>query len=230
MRKKQICASCEESIGENTTYYGEPKTHYEGKPLCESCFYDGDPLATIFYGKDLEPHYITQARNETEGDYQANWHSTDPWRGYYELSSEKYMNIFSDSILAGYKSEEMLKTLNDKLIEDFDKRQVDYTRSFTRTSNVFSTGYDIWVRKEPEQILIGHLVLGKIKKEVDFENPPYSTGIIMDREGLGKLQTLFKGKYELHSDNDLRKLVGERGEKLLAELQELYSNGDAHRD
>jgi hypothetical protein len=170
MTKKQICASCEEPVGDDA-YFGEIKTHYEGKPLCESCFYDGDPLATIFYGKDMEPHYITQARNETEGDYQANWHSTDPWRGYYELSSEKYMNIFSDSILAGHESEEMLKTLNDKLMEDFDNRQVDYTRSFTRTSNVFSTGYDIWVRKQPEQILIAHFSLERIKKEVDYENP-----------------------------------------------------------
>jgi hypothetical protein len=230
MKENQVCVSCEEPLREETVYFGEPKTHYEGKPLCESCFYDIEPLTTVFYGKDKEPHLITLARNETDGDFTAGWYSTDPWRGYYVLSSDKYTSVFSDAILADHESEAMLKELNDKGMDDFDKRKIEYARSFSRTSNVFSTGYDIWVSKEPEQILIAHLALERIKKEVDFSNPLYSTGIIMDREALGKLRTFFKGKYELHNDNDLMKLINKRGEELLAELQELYSKGDSHRD
>lgn len=78
-------------------------------------------------------------------------------------------------------------------MDEFDSRRIEYARSFARTSNVFSTGYDLWVRKEPEQILIASLTLEHIKKEVDFSNPLYSTGILMDRESLNKLRSLLKG-------------------------------------
>lgn len=231
MVQNQICSCCEEPLPDkHSIYLGEPKTHYEGKTLCESCFYDSDPIATILYGRGTEPKHITLARNETDGDYRADWHSTDPWRGHYELSSDKYAKIFSDAILAGHESEAMLKELNDKAMDEFDSRRIEYARSFARTSNVFSTGYDLWVRKELEQILIAHLTLQHIKKEVDFDNPLYSTGIVMDRESLGKLQKLFQGKYELRSDHDLMKLMGERGEELLNEVQKMYQQGETHGD
>lgn len=191
MVKNHVCSSCEEPIpNKNQAYLGEPKTHYEGKPLCESCYYEGDPIATIFYGKDKEPHYITLARNETDGDYRANWHSTDPWRGYYELTSDKYVSVFSDAILAYHESEAMLMKFYDKAMDEFDTRRIEYARSFTRMSNVFSTGFGIWIRKQSEQILIAHLTIERIKKEIDFANPRYSTGIVMEREAFSKLQGL----------------------------------------
>jgi hypothetical protein len=231
MVKHRTCACCDEQIPDkHQVYTGEPKTHYEGKTLCESCFYDSDPIATIFYGRDTEPRHITMARNETRGDYKADWHSTDPWRGYYQLSSDKYTRIFSDAILSYHESEAMLKELDDKAMSEFDSRNIEYTRAFLRTSNVFSTGYDIWVRKQPEQIFIAHFTIQKIKKEVNFDNPLYSTGILMGREEFGKLQRLLKGKYELEIDRDLMKLMNERGGELLDEIQKLYQEGGAHGD
>ena len=208
-------------------HVGDPNTKYEGKTICESCYYESEPVATIFYGRDKESHVITSTRNETDGDYKANWHSTDPWRGYFELSSAKYANIFSDAILAYHESEGMLEKLNDRALDEFDSRKIEYARSFTRTSNVFSTGYDIWVRKQPEQIIIAHLSLEQIKREVDYGNPLYSTGIVMDREAFGKLQGLLKGKYEISSDRDLMNLAAERGEELLNYMQSMYQRGGA---
>jgi hypothetical protein len=229
MGKNHVCASCEEPIrGKDSIYRGESNTLFEGKPLCETCFYDSEPIATIFYGRDKEPHHITLARNETEGDYKATWHSTDPWRGYFELSSTKYATVFSDAILAYHESEGMLEKLNDRALDEFDSRKIEYARSFARTSNVFSTGYDIWVRKQPEQIVIAHLTLEQIKKEVDYGNPLYSTGIVMDREAFGKLQGLLKGKYEISNDRDLMNLAAEQGEELLNYVQSMYQHGDGH--
>jgi hypothetical protein len=45
--------------------------------------------ATVFYGRDGTPYTISHTRNETEGDFRVKWHSTDPWRGYYETKSDK---------------------------------------------------------------------------------------------------------------------------------------------
>ena len=41
-----VCALCEEEIGTDAlVHYGDEKTYYEGKPLCETCYFaTGDPF------------------------------------------------------------------------------------------------------------------------------------------------------------------------------------------
>jgi hypothetical protein len=159
MAKRIICASCGKPIIKNELYCGEEATYFEKKPLCEACFYEDEPVVTLYRGKNKEPYHITQTRNDTGGEFRALWHSSDPWRGRYQITSKSYGLVFSDAILSYHESESMLKELNDKAVEKLSKANIDFYRAFLRTSNLFCTDYDIWVKKDPAQILPAHLIL-----------------------------------------------------------------------
>ena len=222
-KKETICASCDEKIRDRDgVYFGDAATHYEGKPLCETCYSEDEPIATVYYRDEEEPRFITHARNDTEGDFKATWHSTDPWRGYFEVESERYAKVFSDTILSYHESEAMLKELNDQVMEKYKDAGIDFARVFPRTSNLFATGYDIWVDRDFEKLFIAHAMLEQVKREVGFNNPLYSTGILFDRETLGKLQSILGDKYKIEKDSDVMKLVEEKGEGLLDEIKAHY--------
>jgi hypothetical protein len=222
MAKIISCTSCGKPIIKNELYCGEEATYYEKKPLCEVCFYEDEPVATLYRGQNKDPYHISQTRNDTDGKFRALWHSSDPWRGRYKLSSESYAMVFSDAILSYHESEAMLKELNDKAMEKLSKAEVDYYRAFLRTSNLFCTDYDIWVKKDPAQILASHLVLEKVKTEVNYNDPVYSTGILFERDDFKKLQSLLGSKYKIECDSDVMKLAQEKGDGLVEEIKKLY--------
>lgn len=222
MAKRSTCASCGKPVIKNELYCGDEATYYEKKPLCETCFYEDEPVVTLYCGQNKEPQYITQTRNDTDGKFRALWHSTDPWRGRYKLSSESYAMVFSDAILSYHESEAMLKELNDKAMKRLSQADVDYYRAFLRTSNLFCTDYDIWVKKDLAQILASHLILEKAKTEVNYNDPLYSTGILFDRDDFKKLQSLLGSKYKIERDSDVMKLAQEKGEGLVEEVKNLY--------
>ena len=141
------CICCGEEI-EGEVYLGDPGTYYEGEPLCEFCYFGDEPCATVLYGDDDEPHVISYTRNETGGDFRVRWVSIDPWRGYYEAESSVYVRLHEDCILAYSRDAEELKSFDEKIRELLDKLGVRYARVFTRSSNLFSTGYDLYVHRE----------------------------------------------------------------------------------
>ncbi len=222
MAKRIACASCGKPIIKNEFYCGDEATYYEKKPLCEACFYEDEPVATLYRGQNKDPYHISQTRNDTNGKFRALWHSTDPWRGRYQLSSESYAMVFSDAILSYHESEAMLKELNDKAMERLSQAEIDYYRAFLRTSNLFCADYDIWIKKDLTQILASHLILEKIKTEVNYDDPLYSTGIIFDRDDLKKLQSLLGSKYQIERDSDVMKLAQEKGNDLVEEIKKAY--------
>jgi hypothetical protein len=138
------CSVCEEKLKKTDTYFGDKNTFYEGKPLCESCYYEDEPCTTVLYKGDDQPYVISHTRDETEGDFSVGWHSTDPWRGYYETKSEKYALVNTAELLAYHESEEMLKSFDDRIRELFDEHDIDYARVFARSSNVFYNNYDLF--------------------------------------------------------------------------------------
>jgi hypothetical protein len=214
------CVLCEDQLPDrDRVYYADLGTEYEGKPVCEICYYEADPAATLYYGDDQTPHLLTAVRNDTEGEFRIGWCSTDPWRGYYELHSSDYSQVFSDAILAWHESEAMLKELHDRLRDKFGEAHVPYVRAFLRTSNVFSTGLDFWVGNEPLHLLSAYGIVQKAKQEVGYHDPVYSTGILIPRETLTQLQQLLPSKYAIATDADLLRLVEHQGEELLEELR-----------
>jgi hypothetical protein len=210
------CTCCGQRIKKNDAYIGDKGTYYEGKPLCETCYFEDEPCAIVYYKNDGQPYVISHTRNETEGDFTVKWHSTDPWRGYYETKSEKYALINTAELLAYHESEKMLKEFDKKVRELFDKHNIDYARVFARSSNVFYQNYDLYVKKE--QALIASLLVEKAKTEVDYNNPKWYKNIIFNEEALNKLAELFPER-QIKTDYDAAKLIEELGDDAINELQ-----------
>jgi len=210
------CAVCDKRIKKAEAYVGDKGTPLEDKSLCETCYNEDEPAATVFYGRDEQPYIISEARNETEGDFSARWRSTDPWRGHYETKSEKYALVNTAELLAYHESEKMLKDFDEKIKELFDEHGIDYARVFARSSNLFYQNYDLYVKKEQE--LLGSLLVAKAKSEVDYENPKWYKNILFDEASLKKLTELFPER-EIKTDYDAVKLVEELGGNISNELQ-----------
>ena len=130
------------------------------------------------------------------------------------------MEVFTDAILSGHESEEMLKKLYDRVLERFDEEDIDFARVFCRSSNVFMTSLEIWVKRDFVQLLKAHAIIAGAKGEADYDNPLYSTGILFPRENLEKFKKLLGERYNITTDKDLADLAAEKGGDLLAEIVE----------
>lgn len=210
------CSVCDERIKKIEAIFGDKGTPYEAKPLCESCYYEEEPAATVFYGRDEQPYDISGTKNETDGDFSVEWRSTDPWRGYYKTKSDKYSPVNTAELLAYHESEKMLKDFDERIRELFDEHDIDYARVFARSSNVFYQNYDLYVKNE--QSLLGNLLVAKAKNEVDYNNPKWYRNIVFDEDALNKLAELFPER-QIKTDYDATKLIQELGDKALTELQ-----------
>jgi hypothetical protein len=170
------CVLCEDELPDrDRIYYADLDTEYEGRPVCEVCCYQTDPAATLYYGDDETPCFITPVRNDTEGQLRVGCHSTDPWRGYYELRPSDYSCVLSDAILARHESEAMLKEPNGRLMSEFREADVSYVRAFPRTSNVFSTELDFRVRNEPLHLLRAYGIVQRQARR-RLRRPPLQDG------------------------------------------------------
>lgn len=108
-----------------------------------------EPSAT--FDKDGDMGSIGAYHNDTEGDIELKWVKTDPWRGYYDSyapAGSDYVKIHDDVILAYSDDAVELKKFDDEVNAAFSNQGISRIRVFPRTSNVFSTGYDLYVDKK----------------------------------------------------------------------------------
>ena len=149
-KKKLICASCEDAIeSEDDVTYGDEGTEYAGKPLHDNCKYEEDPCATVFPdGNEEDKQVISHGVNETEGEFTVKYIPTDGWRGYYEAESKNYVKLHDDCALAYSEDQEELKKFDEELKEILRNQGIKFAVVITRTSNVFSSGVDYFVRRE----------------------------------------------------------------------------------
>jgi len=215
---------CNERIKRSETYFGDEGTFYEGKPLCESCYYEDEPCATVVYGNDEQPYIISETRNETEGDFKVRWHSTDPWRGYYETESDEYALVNTAELLAWHESENMLKEFDEHIRELFEGHRIDYARVFARSSNVFYQNYGLFVKKD--HTFLARLLVAKAKSEVDYDNPKWYKNIVFDEAALNKLAELFPERH-IKTDCNAVKLLDDLGDNALRELEERMKKKEA---
>ena len=206
------CYLCEKKLKRNEVYFGDLGTPLEGKPLCEGCYYDDEICAIVYYGRDEEPYLITETRNETNGDFRVKWHSTDPWRGYFETSSEKFSLVNTAELLAGHESEKMLKQFDERIRELFDEHGIDYARVFARSSNVFYQNYDLYVRKDQKNM--ADLLVAKAKSEVDYDNPKWYRNIIFNELTFKKLVELIP-EFKIETDYNLLEIMKKSWNSLL---------------
>jgi hypothetical protein len=210
------CSICRNVVEEQAAYLGEKGTPYEGKPLCESCYFEDDTAATVYYNRDERPYVISETRNETDGDFSVRWRGIDPWRGYYETKSDKYSWVNTAELLSYHESEEMWEDFDERIRELFDDHGIEYARVFARSSNLFYNNYDLYVKKDQE--FLGRLLVAKTKAEVDYDNPKWYRNIVFDEDALNKLSQLFPER-QIKTDYDATRLVEELGDDALTELQ-----------
>ena len=74
------------------------------------------------------------------------YHSTDAWRGYYEPKGEGWLMLHSDCALSYSADEQELKKFDEEVKKILWRQGLEFAICFGRTSNLFSTGYDVYVR------------------------------------------------------------------------------------
>lgn len=223
-RTRDKCASCGEYIvnAENTAMVGEEGTQGYGETVCENCYFQDEPVAWVMYNGDKEnPQEISHYKNSTEGEFTVSYHSTDGWRGYYEVETDKYINLFSDTFLSMHSSEQMLADILTELFKELKERNIEFVFTQCRSSNVFSNPFDVWIEKEQKSIEIARIILIRLQTEKDFFNPNHSTGIVFQDGELAKFAKLFP-EHNIVSDQDIVDLVKSytnNGKDIIDELQ-----------
>lgn len=124
--------------------------------------YDNTAIEAVNNGQDTPDAFYCKSKLIAT----SKWHSTDAWRGYYELVPEPGYKLLEeettgwvtgdwDDAPAGNSSTEV-----EALIKKLEKKHGDLYVIFTPTSNVFSTSYDVLVRdnenKPPKSKLVAH--------------------------------------------------------------------------
>jgi hypothetical protein len=115
--------------------------------------------ATVEDEEDLlEPHF-DGLEPDVMSPIQFEWHRTDPWRGYYEAVGEGWVRVHDDAILAGSRDAEELAKFHEKIIKLLwrlgrDGAIKEFAVAYGRTSNLFSTGYDILVHKDDAIVVL----------------------------------------------------------------------------
>jgi hypothetical protein len=129
--------------------YGE-KTH---EAVCERCKEtiesEAEPMATVVFSENPDVALqITDYRDDTEGEFKVNWYSTSAWRGYFKVTSDNWALMQSDCSLWGSYDSSQLEEFDQKFRELLDSKGIRWARVISRTSNVFSAGYDFFVEKD----------------------------------------------------------------------------------
>ena len=140
------CANCGSGLDSS-----DFMTADDGRKVCESCYYEADAIATVYLnGDEKNPEIITDFHNGT--DFVISYHQTDGWRGYYEVTGSKgWVNVHDDNILGYSEDMEDLKEF-DKKLKDFCKdRGIKFAVVVCLSSNVFSSGYDFFVKQGSEK-------------------------------------------------------------------------------
>lgn len=154
-RETEACEQCgnrfkKDELSSLQDLDGETQYEYlcdECKDITES---EAEPKATVVYSDEPDScMYITDYRDDTEGDFRVSWHSTDGWRGYYEvIPSDNWRLIQSDCSLWGSYDSAQLEEFDQKFRELLESHGIRWARVMSRTSNVFSSGYDFFVEAQ----------------------------------------------------------------------------------
>jgi len=170
IKPETICISCEEKAKDIAKEYGEDRIedgfHLEKGWICFPCYEQDESYANtvIFFNTNgcydsIEGKEggtvcrVGEYIDETNGEFRFKYHKTDGWRGYYEPESDEWTNIHSDCILSYSKDSHDLKEFDIEISEIIEQLGIPYAKVFSKTSNVFSTGYDLFVKNGDETLI-----------------------------------------------------------------------------
>jgi len=90
---------------------------------------------------------------------QFGYHSTDAWRGHYEPEGKDWKNFHSDCILSYSEDAEQLKEFDTDIKRILWELGFEFAVCFGRTSNLFSCGYDILIKKTDEHDIMKDMTM-----------------------------------------------------------------------
>lgn len=164
------CVSCGKFFDfEAFGFFGEVANEYEGKPICDTCRADdfNEPLASVvlasdnekytgrigYYGVEVEDfsgygsgtHFDNLVRDFAN---LLKWHASGAWRGSYQGEAptgwERVIDSWFGSV-DGHFPETAVKKFHDKWEVEQDLPDFEIFVAFPRTSNVCSTGIEVYV-------------------------------------------------------------------------------------
>jgi hypothetical protein len=111
-----------------------------------------------------DPENLDDLQFECFDDYEDSpiqfvYHHTDAWRGYYELEAEDWIILHSDCILAYSKDAEQLKEFDVDIKKILWSLGYEFAVCFGMTSNLFSCGYDIMIKKTDKEDVLKRMAL-----------------------------------------------------------------------
>lgn len=211
-----ICSRCDDKIRSEVARYGDRGTPFEAKPLCMPCYSVSNQGAAVFYGPSDDGRVITETRNETAGDFRLRWHAVSPMGGYYEVEGEGYEKLSSSHLIAGHESLGMIKSLNDRIKDAFEKESLQYARAVTMSSNPNVNDYHVFV--ENGQVPLGRDVVKAAKEAVNYDNPKWHRNILFSEDQFNLLAELFPER-GIRTDYDAAKIMDEYGGDVVSEIE-----------
>ncbi len=161
-----MCRGCLEGFSyhpEGTIVVYDPRLDatfkgiYVGKILQDFGEFDRDFLGLNEFDEDVQG-MVAEIVGGSE------YVSTDAWRGYNSINpkGDYAKELHSDQILSMSEDARNLKKFDDSLREVLEVVGIPYARVFTTTSNIFSTGYDVYILASMENKVNG--VVEELKK------------------------------------------------------------------
>lgn len=149
MLVKASCNGCEKVFEEKElTYFKKPNER-----LCDSCKPDKvhddklEPPITAVYNGEETTRTVGYYHDDTMGDFNFEWKG-EGYRGHYNvIPSASWVNVVNDNILAYSSDEQDLKEFSDILEKLMQENHIQYAIVFSRSSNLFSSGYDMFIKK-----------------------------------------------------------------------------------
>lgn len=163
------CISCENFFDFESFGFTVERGDDEGRAICDSCYSDdgSDPLGTLVLVKpDGDKYEAWLGSYALHGDtwgaevleeYAETivWTSSDAWRGHYDGKAPRGWTRVIDSWFCGFDGHNMnddMWTLERRLKDnEWDGLPCDILFGFLRTSNVFSTGLEVYIPSSHEE-------------------------------------------------------------------------------
>lgn len=149
---KEGCISCGQTLEDSKDTY--PTDHGEGI-IYENCYQQErrEPAATLVHTDGarewISPHISSYGLRGGKAPAKLSWTRVDPWRGYYALQpTDEWSILHSDPILRYSQNATKLQEFDKQLTTRLKKMGIKYIKAFTKTSNLFSTGYDLLVPED----------------------------------------------------------------------------------
>jgi len=120
-----------------------------------------------------DPEDLENLKFECFDDYvkspiQFTYHHTDAWRGYYEPEAEEWILLHSDCILSYSEDAKQLKEFDTDIKKTLWNLGREFAICFGSTSNLFSCGYDILIKKTDKKDILEYMTL--ISKLMQLKN------------------------------------------------------------